>query len=189
MVLHSDWIDVVVGWWGFVESSPRLEISGETIGLDEPIHLRARNGAEAGSPRNVAGPRTLALLRGRLQDRKTISVDLVVVAIKEQRVLVPLQRGGPVWLGQRKRGHSAQRKSRRQAPERIPTAVHARRSEDIVLDSWRRLNGPPSRVSRADGGAGARERGPDHVLRTPCGVLEATRRREFIDYKTSLTTC
>ena len=70
-----------------MEFSPRLEISGETIGRDEPIHLQARNGAEAGSPRNVAGPRTLALLRGRLKDRNTLSVDLVVAALEEQRCL------------------------------------------------------------------------------------------------------
>ena len=163
MVMHSNWIDVVVGRWGLVETPPRLERSGESMGRDEHIHLRARNGAEAGSPRNVADPRTLALLLGRLKDRSTLSVDLVVAALGEQWVLGPVQRGEPVWLGQRKRGNSAQHKSRRHAPERIPAAVDARRSEGRGLVPTSSMHGPLPRVSRADGGAGARERGPDDL--------------------------
>jgi hypothetical protein len=61
MVLHSNWINAVVGHGSLGETPPRLEGSDETMGHGELSHVRARNGAEAGSPRNVAGPRTLAL--------------------------------------------------------------------------------------------------------------------------------
>ena len=152
MVLHSDWIDVVLGWWGFVETSPRLENSGESMGRDKPIHLQARNGVEAGSLRNVTGPRTLALLLGRLKDRNTLSVNLVVAALEKQRCLCLCNEVDPPCSDS---GSADILPSTNPAvtPERIPTAVDARQSEDIALDPRKRLHGPPSRVSRADGGA------------------------------------
>ena len=58
---------------------------------DEIIHLRARNGAEAYSPRNAASPRTLTLLRGRLEDRKNHPVDIVVAVLGEHWVSGPVR--------------------------------------------------------------------------------------------------
>ena len=51
-------------------------------------------------------------------------------------------------------------------PERITAAVDARRSEDRMLDLWRKVQGPPPRVSREGGRPGARGGGPE-VVRTP----------------------
>jgi hypothetical protein len=58
-------------------------------------------------------------------------------------VLGPVQRGEPVWLGQRKRGNSALHKSRHHAPGRITEAVDMRWSEGRVINLRRMLHGLP----------------------------------------------
>ena len=69
---------------------------------------------------------TLALLRDILKGRDTLSLGLVTAFPRDQHVPRLVPRGQTTWVGQRKRGHSAEAQIPPSRPERIPATVDAR---------------------------------------------------------------